>query len=160
MEPELKRLLTREAIRDLRLRYCHYLDTNRMDAMAGLFTEDAICQVDRGIWRGRAAIRDGLAAAFAAYDIHQRGAYPFLHAVSNHWIDVLDEDRAEGRCYLIDFDTSRPASVNPLLLLGVYADEYRRVDGQWLISRTRLDVVWPQPNVGGGAPADGLLLPS
>ena len=35
MEPELKRLLTREAIRDLRLRYCHYLDTNRMDALAG-----------------------------------------------------------------------------------------------------------------------------
>ncbi len=160
MQPELKRLLTLEAIRDLRLRYCHYLDANRMEALGELFTEDAICQVDRGTWRGREAIREGLAQAFTAYDIHQRGAYPFLHAVSNHWIEVLDENRAEGRCYLIDFNSSRPASVNPLLLLAVYADEYRCVDGRWLISRTRLDVVWPEPNVGGGDPGNGLQLPS
>jgi len=29
-------------------------------------------------------------------------------------------------------------------LLGIYADEYRRVSGAWRISRTRLVVVWPQ----------------
>ncbi|MGG2396714.1 nuclear transport factor 2 family protein [Pseudomonas sp. SH1-B] len=160
METELKLLLTREAIRDLRQRYCHYLDTNRMADLAQLFTEDAICQVDRGSWRGREAIREGLTQAFAAYDIHQRGTYPFLHAVSNHWIEVLDDDRAEGRCYLIDFDASRAPSANPLLLLGIYADEYRRVNGQWLISRTRLDVIWPEPNVAGGAPGRDLVLPT
>lgn len=160
MELQLARLLTLEAIRDLRRRYCHYLATNRMEALGELFTEDAICQVDRGTWRGREAIRDGLAQAFVAYDIHQRGAYPFLHAVSDHWIEILAEERAEGRCYLIDFDASRPASVNPLLLLGAYADEYLRVEGKWLISRTRLDVVWPEPNVGGGDPGNGLVLPS
>jgi hypothetical protein len=160
MELQLNRLLALEAIRNLRLRYCHYLDANRMEALGELFTEDAICQVDRGTWRGREAIRDGLAQAFVAYDIHQRGAYPFFHAVSNHWIEILGEERAEGRCYLIDFDASRPASVNPLLLLGAYADEYRRVEGKWLISRTRLDLVWPEPNVGGGDPGNGLVLPS
>jgi hypothetical protein len=160
METELQRLLALEAIRELRSRYCHYLDTNRMDALAELFTEDAICQVDRGTWQGRQAIRDGLANAFKAYDLHQRGTYPFLHAVTNHWVALLGPDHAEGRCYLIDMNASRPASANPLLLLATYADEYRRVDKCWQISRTRLDVVWPVPEVGGGLPGDGLLLPS
>jgi hypothetical protein len=64
--------------------------------------------------------------------------------VSNHWVEILDEDRAEGRCYLTDFVTQRPTGDSPLLLLGVYVDEYRRVQGEWLISSTRLDVVWPQ----------------
>lgn len=157
---DVNRLLTLEAIRNLRLRYCHHLDANRMEALAQLFTEDAICQVDRGCWRGRDAIQQGLSQAFSAFDVQQRGAYPFMHAVSNHWIEILDENRAEGRCYLIDFATQRAADENPLLLVGLYADEYRRVKGQWLISRTRLDVVWPEPNVGGGDPGNGLVLPS
>jgi hypothetical protein len=159
MNDELNRLITLEAIRNLRLRYCHYLDANRMNLLAGLFTEDAICQVDRGSWTGREAIERGLSEAFSAFDTQRTGAYPFLHAVSNHWIEILDENRAQGRCYLIDFATQRPAGENPLLLLGLYADEYRRVDGQWLISRTRLDVVWPETNIGGGDPGNGLVLP-
>ncbi|WP_166219530.1 nuclear transport factor 2 family protein [Pseudomonas atagonensis] len=159
MNADLDRLLTLEAIRNLRLRYCHHLDANRMDLLAKLFTEDAICQVDRGRWTGRAAITQGLSQAFAAFDTQARGAYPFLHAVSNHWIEILADDRAEGRCYLIDFATQKPAGENPLLLLGLYADEYRRIEGQWLISRTRLDVVWPEAEVGGGDPGNGLVLP-
>jgi hypothetical protein len=143
MNADLQRLVSLEAIRDLRLRYCHHLDANRMDALAELFTEDATCHVDRAGWSGREAIKAGLAQAFRDFDTQQRGAYPFLHAVSNHCIEFLDDDHAEGRCYLIDFVTQRPAGENPLLLLGLYVDEYRRVNGEWLISRTRLEVVWP-----------------
>ena len=144
MTADLHHLVSLEAIRTLRLRYCHHLDANRMDELGALFTEDAICQVDRAGWTGRDAIKAGLAQAFRDFDTEQRGEYPFLHAVSNHWIEILDEDRAEGRCYLIDFVTQRPDGENPLLLLGVYVDEYRRVDGEWLISHTRLDVVGPE----------------
>jgi len=56
--------------------------------------------------------------------------------------------------------TERSAGIDPLVLMGIYADEYRRVDGQWLISRTRLDVIWPKPDVAGGEPGNGLALPS
>ncbi|CAG9226935.1 SnoaL-like domain-containing protein [Paraburkholderia tropica] len=155
----LEELLAIEAIKNVRTRYCHYLDANRMDALAQLFTSDAICEVDRGIWRGRDAIREGLAAAFRAFDTQNRGRYPFLHAIANQWVELLGDDRAEGRCYLIDLVTTRPRTESPFLLLGLYADEYRRVDGQWLISRTRLDVVWPENNGGGGDPGKGLVLP-
>ena len=159
MNTELNKLLSLEAIRNLRIQYCHFLDTNRMDELAQLFTEDAICFVDRAGWQGREAIRNGLSQAFAEYDAQHRGTYPFLHSISNHWIEILSEDRAEGRCYLTDFVTERPAGASPLLLLGSYADEYLRVDGKWLINRTRLDVVWPEPNIGGGVPGNGLVLP-
>ncbi|PRA33834.1 nuclear transport factor 2 family protein [Pseudomonas poae] len=143
MHTDLNRLVSLEAIRTLRMRYCHYLDANRMDALAQLFTEDAVCHVAGAGWTGRDAIKAGLSQAFVDFDTEQRGQYPFLHAVSNHWIEMLDDDHAEGRCYLTDWVTQRPAGENPLLLLGVYVDEYRRVDGKWLISHTRLDVVWP-----------------
>ena len=143
MHADLNRLVTLEAIRTLRLRYCHHLDTHDMDALAQLFTEDATCHVAQAGWTGRNAIKAGLSQAFRDFDTQQRGRYPFLHAVSNHWVEILDEDRAEGRCYLTDFVTQRPTGDSPLLLLGVYVDEYRRVQGEWLISSTRLDVLWP-----------------
>ncbi|RAR59295.1 SnoaL-like protein [Paraburkholderia unamae] len=160
MSTEISKLLAIEAVKNVRKRYCHYLDANRMDALAQLFAPDAVCEVDRGVWRGRDAIREGLSEAFKAFDTQNRGRYPFLHAIANQWVELVDEDRAEGRCYLIDLVTTRPPSESPFLLLGLYADEYRLMDGHWLISRTRLDVVWPQPNGGGGDPGNGLVLPN
>ncbi|WP_216600018.1 nuclear transport factor 2 family protein [Sphingomonas sp. AP4-R1] len=55
--------------------------------------------------------------------------------MANHDI-ALNGDAASGRCYLIDFETASKPDPNPLLLLGIYADQYRRVDGKWLISCT------------------------
>jgi len=160
MNSELNRLASLEAIRNLRIFYCHHLDSGRIDSLARLFTEDAILQVDRGCWRGREEIHVGLSAAFAEYDVEPRGAYPFVHLVSNQWVELLDENRAEGRCHMQFLATERAVEANPLILMGVYADEYRRVDGVWLISRTRLDVIWPKPDVAGGEPGNGLVLPS
>lgn len=73
--------------------------------------------------------------------------------------DTLGPDLVEGRSYLIDFETASKIDPNPLLLLGVYADEYKRIEGHWRISRTRLEMVWPQRSVGGGVPGNGMTLP-
>lgn len=153
-------LISLEAIRNLRVLYCHHLDSGRIDSLTKLFTKDSVMQVDRGLWRGREEIHAGLSKAFAEYDVEGRGTYPFVHLVSNQWVELLDDDHAEGRCHLQFLLTERAADVNPLVLMGIYADEYRRVDGQWLISRTRLDVIWPKPDLAGGEPGHGLVLPS
>jgi hypothetical protein len=153
-------LASLEAIRNLRVLYCHHLDSGRIDSLTKLFTEDAIVQVDRGRWSGREEIHAGLSKAFAEYDVEQRGSYPFVHLVSNQWVELLDENRAEGRSHLQFLLAERAVDVNPLVLIGIYADEYRRVDGQWLISRTRLDVIWPKPDIAGGEPGNGLVLPT
>lgn len=156
---ELKTLLNLEAIKKLRIKYAHYLDSNNIDGLVSLFTEDAICQTDRNPWRGRHEIREGLKKAFNDYDTEKYGSYPFLHAITNHWIEIMSEKKAQGRCYLIDLVTQRPKSESTLLLLGLYSDEYQFVDGDWYISKSRLDLVWPEHNVGGGEPGKDLVLP-
>lgn len=155
----LEKLLKIEEIKNLRIRYAHYLDSKNFEALISLFTEDAICQTDRNPWRGREEIREGLKKAFADYDTHNHGSYPFLHAITNQWVELTGEDTAEGRCYLIDLVTQREQNVNPLLLLGIYADEYKDIDGHWYISRSRLDLAWPTRDIGGGEPGKGLVLP-
>lgn len=156
---EINKLIAKEEIKNLRIRYAHYLDSNNLAALAELFTTDAICQTDRTPWRGREEIREGLTIAVADYDKHNHGNYPFMHAIMNQWVELTGENTAEGRCYLIDLVTQRPIEESTLLLLGVYADEYKFIEGKWYISRSRLDLIWPQRNIAGGYPGDNLVLP-
>ncbi|VVN36866.1 nuclear transport factor 2 family protein [Pseudomonas fluorescens] len=146
MDINLKGLLDREEIRNLRTIYAHHLDSNNIAALDQVFSADAVVEVTVGKMEGIDAIRVGLNDAFKLYDRDHRGNYPFMHAITNHWIKLTGPDTALGRCYLIDFETASKPDPNPLLLLGLYADEYRRIDGEWRITHTRLEVVWPARN--------------
>jgi hypothetical protein len=157
---DINQLLLIENIKRLRVLYAHYLDLNDMEAIANLFSPDAVCDVGLGVWRGRKEIREGLAAAFADYDKQHQGSYPFMHAMANQWVVLTGPDSAQGRCYLLDWATQRKQEESPLLLLATYADEYTRIEGIWYISRTRLDIVWPKRNVGGGQPGKDIVLPN
>jgi hypothetical protein len=155
----LQRLNDIEDIRKLRIQYSHFLDTNDLDSLLGLFTPDAVCDFGRGRWQGHDVLRRNWTAVHADFDKNRTGSYPYLHSVTNHWIEITGPDSAEGRCYLLDWVTAA-ADKDPLLLLGVYADEYPRVDGRWYIARCRIDFVWPTRDVAGGAPGRNMALPS
>lgn len=146
MDIKLKALLDREEIRALRTLYAHHLDSNNIAALDQVFSADAVVQVTFGNMHGIDAIRTGLAEAFTLFDRDKQGSYPFMHAIVNHWIQLTGPDTAQGRCYLIDFETASKPDPNPLLLLGLYADQYQRIDGEWRITHTRLEVVWPERN--------------
>jgi hypothetical protein len=146
MDINLKGLLDREEIRNLRTIYAHHLDSNNIAALDQVFSADAVVEVTVGKMEGIDAIRVGLNDAFKLYDRDHRGSYPFMHAITNHWVKLTGPDTALGRCYLIDFETASKPDPNPLLLLGLYADEYQRIDGEWRITHTRLEVVWPAGN--------------
>ncbi|MFJ5956468.1 nuclear transport factor 2 family protein [Paenarthrobacter sp. NPDC092416] len=154
----IERLLAIEEIKNLRIKYAHLLDTNNVNLLSDLFTADAICDAGQGTWQGREAIAEGMRAAFAEYDTANTGLYPFHHVITNHWIEFMSPDSAEGRSYLVDLQTD-PAR-DRWILLGSYVDEYRREGGIWLISRTRLDVTWPHRSIGGGLPDAQLVLPA
>ncbi len=154
MNNTIQELLDREEIRNLRTLYAHNLDSNNIDALDQVFSADAVVEVTVGKMEGIAAIRAGLSDAFKLFDRDHHGSYPFMHAIVNHWIKLTGPDTAEGRCYLIDFETAFKPDPNPLLLLGLYADQYRRIDGQWRITRTRLEVVWPERNGTSERPID------
>ncbi len=161
-DDRIQKLLDIEEIRNLRTLYSHYLDSANVDGLENVFTQDAVVEVTVGSMRGLDEIRKGLGGAVTLFDRGKRGNYPFLHAVTNHWIKITGPDVAEGRCYLIDFETASKPDPNPLLLLGLYSDQYRRVDGQWRISRSRLETVWPErgETVSSFDPANAMTFPA
>ena len=144
---KIEQLLHIEAIKNLRILYSHYLDSNKLKELTHLFTVDAVVQTDRDPWCGREGIYAGLDKAFKDYDKSNHGNYPFLHAITNHWVEITGPTTAQGRCYLIDLVTGRPKNESPFLLLGLYADEYVLIGEKWQISKSRLDLVWPDRNV-------------
>jgi hypothetical protein len=137
-----------EEIKKLRVLYSHYFDGGEMDKLAELFTKDAVCAFGQrfgGDWVGRDEIRDRYAR------VHRPGmpTFAFLHAVTNQWVELTGTDTAHGRCYLIDLITVPAEGEGPLTLLGIYDDDYQKIEGRWYISRTRIDFVWPERNVLG-----------
>lgn len=155
----IEKLLHIEAIKNLRILYGHYLDSNYMDGLETIFSPDAVVQILKEPWRGITEIRTGLEKAVHDYDTDGHGTYPFIHAVTNHWIELTGPATAQGRCYLINFSGGSVKGSDSLLFLGVYSDEYKLIGENWLITRSRMDVVWPERNIQGGIPGVDLVLP-
>ncbi|MBH80131.1 MAG: hypothetical protein CMQ49_06450 [Gammaproteobacteria bacterium] len=138
----IEELVELEAIKNLRHLYCHYFDGQHVEKLAGLFTEDAICEFGPGFggdWVGKKEIGE----KFAKFSVAEGQVHEVMHAVTNPWIRFIDDETANGRWYLMDLRTAESAE-NPLILFGIYDDVYKKVDGQWLIHRTRIDFLWPK----------------
>ena len=153
----IEELLEVEAIKKLRVLYSHYYDGKRVDDLAALFTDDAVCEFGPdygGDWVGNAQIR----ANYARYTEGEGLAHNVMHAVTNQHVQLIDATTAHGRCYLLDLRTTEGVE-NPLILFGVYDDVYRKVDGTWKIHRTRIDFLWPKRNVLPARTLPGQALP-
>jgi len=142
----LRRVLEEDDIRKLRLRYSQLMDAGRIDELAELFTEDAVCVFGSfGVWTGRDAIREN----FAMVDRDHHGGVPFhaVHSNSDHWVDLTGPDTAIGRAYLIDMVTAKASGEQPIVVIGVYDESYRRERGSWRIARCTLQFLWPDRKV-------------
>ncbi len=143
----IEEFLTKETIKELRIMYSHYFDGKDIDGLVGLFTEDAVCEFGPdygGDWVGKPQIREN----FSAYLGDGGPVHEVMHSVTNPWIRLIDEDTANGRWYLHDLRT-KAGEENPLILYGIYDDLYKKIDGQWLIHRTRIDFLWPTRHYTG-----------
>jgi ketosteroid isomerase-like protein len=143
----LEQLLQIEEIRQLRVRYSHCFDGQRLEELVDLFTEDAVCEFGPdfgGDWVGKARIRE----SYARYLAREGPEFGVLHAVTNHDVTLVDDTTALGRSYLLDLRTTEGVA-NPLILFGVYDDLYRKLGGAWKIHRTRIDFLWPKRHYTG-----------
>jgi uncharacterized protein (TIGR02246 family) len=90
----LLELADREAIRDLQVRYCDYLWTKDVDGLLGLFKDDATFIIKgleiEAVSRGRAQLKKMHEKALA-----ETTPRLFVH---NQIVNLLDRDRATGRC--------------------------------------------------------------
>jgi len=138
-------LLDIEKIKTTRHLYSHYYDGGEVDKLAALFTEDAVCEFGPnygGDWVGRDAIHANYRKFIARYG----GIFNVMHAVTNPWITLKEPGRAIGRWYLLDLRTA-VGTENPLILFGIYDDEYKKQGDEWLIHRTRIQFLWPSRDV-------------
>ena len=138
----LKKLLEIDAIREVRQNYSTYLDTLQVDKLADLYTENALCEFGPyGEWRGRETIRENYRAVVSG---DGAGLFHSMHHNTNHSVELVAENRATGRAYLIDVVTGVEKTAQPVLWYGVYDEIYEKVNDRWLIDRCSLQFLWPE----------------
>lgn len=115
-------------IKQLKYRYLRCVDMHLWDELAETLAEDVTASYGARLsFDSRDAVVAGLAEQMTSDVITE-------HRVSHPEIEV-DGDTATGRWYLQD-RVIVPAFSTMIFGAAFYADEYRRVDGRWVISRT------------------------
>lgn len=153
----IQRLIDLEEIRKLHLDYAAYQETLDLDRLMTLFTDDVVLEYPEeygGEWTGIETIRKN----FAEVMKNEKAPFNALYVLANPNITITGPDTAHGRWTFINYLTMQGeedvyttvgGADQPLYLLGMYEDEYRRVNGQWKISRLKLSLFWPQRDYSG-----------
>jgi hypothetical protein len=113
-------------IQQLPIRYGYGVDSRDLEIVAELFVPDVEC----GHW-GRG--RDALVRMYTENDATMGIT---IHRVSNHLVDLVDEDNATGVVYLDAEHQQHDGSW--ARLAGAYHDTYVRLDGRWYFSIRKL----------------------
>ncbi|MEO7240703.1 MAG: nuclear transport factor 2 family protein [Sphingomicrobium sp.] len=134
----IDRLEAESAIRALAARYCFAIDNHDLDAVAGLFTEDARVASSDGVMdaTGRDAIIRQYEQRFAVLG-------PSNHVSHDHWIRFGDDpDRAEG---LLSAHAELWRNGGMMVTALRYADRYRREAGEWRFEERILSFLYYVP---------------
>ena len=124
-----------EAIKSLKYEYLRALDNHDWQAYAACFTEDATSAFgselakERLVFEGRDSIVGGIADSM---DFPLKVS---MHQVHHPEIEMVDDASAKGSWYLMD-EVVCEAQKWMVKGAAYYKDEYRKVDGKWLISHT------------------------
>ena len=139
---QLEDAMDRFEIQELMYRYAPAHDTTDPEAYSALFTEDAVLRAgDRVIAKGRDAIMTMTKNDRARLNpgaVDKPGTYwAMRHLVMNPIVHLNGDGTATGFCYyqvVANLDGVGPQ----ILQQGRYEDEYRKVDGKWLISNRNI----------------------
>jgi ketosteroid isomerase-like protein len=133
----------REAIRDLPLRYCHYVWKKDVPAIVNLFTDDGVFDAGGGNQsppKGKEALLKSYGQGLSNLDPH-----PFIH---NHVVELQGTDRATGTCYLELRATREGKS---MIAAGYYDDEYAKVGDEWKFRSRKVHMYYFVPLSEGWA---------
>jgi len=132
-------LLAKEAIKDVKARYCRFLDTKDWAGFANLFTADATMDVREDT---------GLDPVTGLEAIVAQVRFAVDHASSSHQVhtpevELTGPDAARAVWAMRDRVVWRPGrspieGVGSITGYGQYHETYRRVDGEWKIASLRL----------------------
>ena len=140
---ELRTLLEVEKIKKTKLLYSQLMDSRDIDGLAEIFADDAVCEFgpEYGVWKGKEEIRTNYKGVFNA---EREGAdavlYGGFHVTTNQWVELTGPDTAVSRTYLIDTVHEPDPRTNPIIWLGLYDEDYVKVNGDWKIKRSTLQL--------------------
>jgi hypothetical protein len=144
----LQRLLDIEEIKKLKARYFRSLDRKEWDAFGEVFARSAVLEVPEvdSTTNGRDAIVAFVSGALTGAQTVHHGHMPE--------IELTESDGARGTWAMFDYvEWPAPDGSDRIGLQGYghYVEEYVREDGQWRISRSRLERLRVDA-LGGGFP--------
>jgi hypothetical protein len=143
-----------EAIKTLKSRYCHLVDARRWKELAELWTEDAVC--DYGFF-GTYSGPDEIVNTFFAELVDASSSF-CVHMIHNPLIEI-DGDSAKGSWYLTSQTTNQPSN-RAVWVMGIYRDEFKRIDGSWKISSLQFEFKYFTPFEEGWAKTPMWEIPS
>jgi len=126
LDTRLDRIESELAIRRLAAEYCHGADKRDLDRFLAVWAPNAVWQVgDDPGHEGREAIARVVRAQWATFP-------QYVHWTTNHaiWIDGDDARGESDVATTVRVDSGRWVRTG-----ATYRDEYRRIDGRWLIAR-------------------------
>ena len=156
---ELRKLLEVEKIRKVKTLYSQLMDARDWRGLSMTFAEDVVAELGAyGDLTGRAAVTAAISGEAPddgeALPSLMRGRAPYdgLHLTTNMWIELTGPDTAVARTYLHDVMFEAHPRINPLLMFGIYDEDYVKRDGNWQIARFRVQFLWPERAVADDFP--------
>jgi ketosteroid isomerase-like protein len=139
------RLAIRIALEDLNAAFSYYLDHGQVDALAALFTEDAVYTHGARRSEGRAEIEALLRKRTAA------GPRTARHIYSGLRFQIEDASYATGTSVCLSFaaDGLPPLPATPFLVAD-FVDRYERgTDGRWRFKSRHIERIFVAPDNAG-----------
>ena len=136
---KLERIESRLALEVLNVDFCHFLDYNKVEELAELFTEDARYSHGSRVSRGREEIRQLFSKRIAGKVRTSR------HMQTGLKIILLNSREAQGRSVCLTFASDDPPPVSPAtpFLVADFIDEYQRCeDGRWRIRKRHIQRIF------------------
>lgn len=135
---QLEDAMDRFEIQELMYAYGPAHDTTDPEAYSALFTEDAVLRAGAYvIAKGRDAIKTSTVNDRARLNpgaVDKPGTYwAMRHLILNPVVHLNGDGTATGGCYY-QVVANRDGVGPQILQQGRYEDEYRKVDGKWLIA--------------------------
>ena len=135
LEQRLTRLEDIDAIKQLKARYLNACDRQDPEAVRACFAggEVIIDMSDFGHCENRDEFVDGIFVP--------RGCHEYvldMHHCSNPEITVAGDGTATG-VWGLNYRNINTEEKTLTLLSAMYHDEYRKIDGEWLVSRSRTE---------------------
>lgn len=160
----MSELEDRMAIRQLIETYTVLGDRGRVSEMAWIFAEDASLKTSAWVAEGRAGIIKALSSVGAERKAEAQVSASGQRRIMRHHLTTClitfdGPDDATGRTYWINYTEAGPDHS------GLYADKFRRRDGQWRIVDREVRRDWVSPDsvaiggVAGPRPTDAPPLP-